>query len=245
MISMTDRPLILIGLGGIATGYLPAVMYYHSVGLLPFETICFVDGKPFRADNAARQHFQREANKAVELKQLWGRHYPRVPLRIRPEFVTPQNVANMIPNRSVVLLSPDNHATRQLTSNHVESLSDCLLIAGGNSAIDKTKGQDGTEGSVFVHFRVNGRNLTPPITTHHPEIAHPTDDLPTDVGCSELALSQPQLASTNFMVGQTMAELLYCYCCLPDNSATQVVERWMNSSTREQTDYGPIERPVV
>lgn len=243
MISVSNRPLILIGLGGIATGYLPAVLYYHHVNVLPFDTILLVDGKRFRAGNASRQLFQRADNKAAELNRLWGRQYPTVPLRVHPEFVTRDNVAMLIPNQSVVLLAPDNHATRQLVSDYVETLADCLLISGGNDAIDEKTGQDGTEGAVLVHFRVNGQNLTPPITRHHTHIAQPADQLPNDTGCSELALSQPQLAATNFLVGQTMAELLYRYCFLHDVEAAQIVERWVNSRTRQHVDYGLTERP--
>lgn len=245
MVTVSDRPLILIGLGGIATGYLPAVMQYHSANVLPFETVLLIDGKRFRSDNATRQHFQKEENKAVELCRLWGRHYPQIPLRYRAEFVTAGNVVELIPDQSVVLLAPDNHATRQLVSEHVETLDNILLISGGNDAIDEKTGKDGTEGAVLVHFKVDGKHLTPPITRYHPEIAHPTDGLPTEAGCSELALSQPQLAATNFLVGQTMAELLYRYCCLPDAEATQVVERWVNSRTRVHVDYEPAERPVI
>ncbi len=245
MVPVSDRPLILIGLGGIATGYLPALVHYHATGVLPFEMILLVDGKRFRSENAARQHFLKEENKAVELSRLWGRHYPHVPLRVRPEFVTRENVAEVIPDQSVVLLAPDNHATRKLVSDHVETVDDVLLISGGNDAIDEKTGQDGTEGAVLVHFRVGGQNLTPPITHYHPEIAHPTDGLPANIGCTELAQSQPQLAATNWLVGQTMAELLYRYCCLPNDEATQVVERWVNSRTRAQADYGPVERFVI
>lgn len=245
MIPVSERSLIAIGLGGIATGYMPAMMHYHVTSVLPFETVWLVDGKRFRGDNATRQHFQQEENKAVELSRLWGRHYPTVPLRVRAEFVTRENVAELIHDESVVLLSPDNHATRKIVSEHVETLNNCLLISGGNDAIDKETGKDGAEGAVLVHFRVDGENLTPPITRHHHEIAQPADELPTEIGCSELALSQPQLAATNFLVGQTMAELLYRYCCLPTNEAMKVVERWVNSRTRVLGDYELWERPVI
>lgn len=245
MIQVSDRPMIAIGLGGIAAGWLPAIMYYCDTGVLPFPVIWLIDGKRFRADNASRQHFLKEDNKAAELCRLWGRLYPKVTMRYRPEFVTRENVAELILDPAVVLLAPDNHATRRIVSDYVETLDDCLLISGGNDAIDEKTGKDGTEGAVLVHFRVAGQNLTPPITRHHPEIAQPADQLPNEVGCSELVHSQPQLAATNFLVGQNMAELLYRYCCLPDAEATEVVERWVNSRTRTQVDYELAERPVV
>ncbi len=70
MICVSDRILIGIGLGGIATGWLPAVAHFHSTGVLSFEAIHLIDGKKFKAKNRSRQHFMKEENKAAELHRL-------------------------------------------------------------------------------------------------------------------------------------------------------------------------------
>lgn len=243
MIGVHSRPLVAIGLGGIAQGWLPHVLLYCQTGVLPFSQITLVDGKDFRHRTRDRQHFHKTRNKAVELCTLWQRVYPDLSLRSRALFVNADNIDEIVTEQSVVLLSPDNHATRKLVSDHAETLENVLLIAGGNDAIDES-GRDGTEGAVVVHFRACGRDLTPPLTRYHPDVSDSTDTLPTEAGCEELMLSQPQLLATNVFVGTVMAWMLHHYCTVDDNEAVLVVEVWVNSRTGTLVQYGIDERPL-
>lgn len=242
MIDVSKCELIGIGTGGIAQGWLHDVLLRHQTGILPFAMIILVDGKSFRESNRARQYFREPRNKAQELCDIWGRAYPRVPLRHVQKFVTADNVAEIIEEGSIVLLSPDNHATRKVVSDHIETLENALLITGANDAISEET--DGTEGIVLVHYKREGKDLTPPITRHHPKIASPVDSLPTGAGCQELVHSAPQILRTNLMVGHYMAWLLEQYCTRPPEEATKIVELWINSGTGEVATYGIGERPI-
>jgi len=243
---ISSRPLVGIGLGGICEGWMAPVLLFHETGLVPFSTILLVDGKGFRSSNRSRQYFNKEANKAVERCRNWRELYPKAPLRHRAQYIDHSNVAEIIPEDAIVLLSPDNYATRKLVSDHMETLHNSLLICGGNDGISVEEKNDGTEGAVVVHYKIEGRNITPPLTAYHEVIRHPPDKLPTDVGCVEQAQAgHPQLLATNLMVGAAMAEVLYRYCTMPSEEACQVVEIWLNSRTGERSLYGPKERPIT
>ncbi len=65
---------------------------------------------------------------------------------------------------------------------------------------------------VAVDFaRVDGRNVTNPITTFHPEIAKPADRLPTQQGCGELAAGAPQLLFANLAVASGLLGAFYAW----------------------------------
>lgn len=242
MIKTSERRLVCGGLGGISQGWLPPVLLLQQTGTISFREIVFIDGKQFNEHNRPRQHFHQAREKAEELCEMWRLVYQNVPLFHFSQYITSDNVAKLITDGAVVLLSPDNHQTRKVVSGHAERLKNILLIAGGNDAIGDNSG--GTVGTVIVHYKVNGKDLTPPITRYHREIAEPTDKLPTEVGCTELAPSQPQLLMTNLLVGQQMASQLYRYCTLPDEQARQLVEVWVDSVTGDVTPYGIDERLV-
>ncbi len=234
--------LVGIGLGGICEGWLPPLLLTWKTGTLAFANIILIDGKVFSEANQTRQHFSQRRSKAQERCELWGRLYPTCPLNSLPQIVTAENVAKYISEGSAVLLSPDNHATRKVVSDHACRLQNCLLICGGNSDINKETGSDGSEGTVLVHYRKEGRDLTPPITKYHCEIADPQDELPTEKSCLELAAGQPQLLATNLLVGQIMSQMLLRYCLQDDGAASQVVEQWVNSTSGAVVTYSLGER---
>lgn len=142
-----------------------------------------------------------------------------------------------------MLLSPDNHATRKVVSDRAEAADNILLICGGNDGINESRHEDGTEGFVAVHCKVNGTDVTPPLTRYHRQIAEPEDRLPTDQSCAELAQAgEPQVLATNLMVGWHMALMVHRYCTLPCNEAAAVPEVWVNSRTGAVLQYGIDER---
>jgi hypothetical protein len=240
----SGRPLVGIGLGGIAEGWLPATLHFHQTGVMRFSRILLVDGKAFDSHHRSRQHFGAPRPKAVERCALWGAMYPDAPLRHLTRFVDRGNVAEIVGEGSIVMLSPDNHATRKVVSDHAETLRNVILICGGNDGIDQGRGEDGTEGCVMVHCKHDGTDLTPPITRHHKEIAEPEDRLPTDLGCMELAQTgEPQVLATNLVVGWQMVLMLYRYCTPPVEEAARIPEVWVNSRTNAFTPYGVNERP--
>src|SRR6185312_9457798 len=70
-----------------------------------------------------------------------------------------------------------------------------------------------TYGNVQVAIRRDGRDLTVPITRHHPEIAHPTGKPPSSADCGQMALSSPQILFTNLAVGSAMLNTFFAYAC--------------------------------
>ena len=95
----------------------------------------------------------------------------------------------------------DNHASRNLVSRHVATLSDLTLISGGN---------DYEDGNVQVYVRREGRDLTPSLNRYHPEIADPQDRNPAALSCEELmAAGAPQLLFANLMVASLMLNAFY------------------------------------
>ena len=243
--TVPSRPLIGIGLGGLCEGWLPPVLHLYQTKVMRFSRILLIDGKTFTERNRERQHFNGLRPKAEERCALWQSIYPDAPLDYCVAFVDATNVSRFIGDGAIVLLSPDNHATRKVVSDHVQTLHTTLLICGCNDGINAERGEDGTEGCVIVHCKVQGKDLTPPITRHHPEIAEPEDRLPNDLGCTELAAGEPQLVATNLMVGHTMALLLHRYCAFPIEEAAQLPEVWVNSRTGAVVRYGIKERSMA
>ncbi len=102
----------------------------------------------------------------------------------------------MVNSGDTVFLGVDNHATRKLVSDRCAMLEEAVLISGGNEL---------TDGNVQIYVRVKGKDVVPPITHFHPEIANPKDRNPAEMSCEELAVSGvPQLIFTNLAVATHM-----------------------------------------
>jgi hypothetical protein len=241
----SDRVVVGVGLGGICEGWLYPLLLLQQTGILPVGMIMLIDGKDFKLHNRQRQQVGELRNKAQDRHTVWSQVFPSAPLRFVAAYVTAHNISSFITDGSIVLLSPDNHRTRKLVSDHAETLNDVLLISAGNDAIDKVVGTDGSEAMAIVHCKREGRNLTPPITRHHPAIAVPHDDSPATLGCAELAQAgQPQLLATNLLAGQLMVQLLWRYCSLPPEQACEVIELWGSTKSGYVSPYGHDLRPL-
>lgn len=237
------REVVCIGLGGISEGYLYPLLLLHQTGVVPFSSLWLVDGKSFRAGNRGRQHFSREESKAAHRCELLLRLFPRAPLYAKATYVDQTNVREIIEDGAIVLLSPDNHATRKIVSDHAETLDNILLISGGNDGINPAAGEDGWEGTIIVHWRMRGKNVTAPITKYHEEIRQPADRLPTAMGCLEqIEAGEPQILGTNLAVGSGMIELFQRYVLLDPEVATKVVELWIHRVDGTWVSYSLSER---
>lgn len=190
----------VIGLGGIACALLPHLArYLQARGEAARLTL--VDGDAFEARNADRQSFSRLGNKAKVKAMELAREFEDLSFRAVSEFVTPENVEAIVRSGDVVFLAVDNHATRRLVSDRCRRLDDILLISGGN---------DYTDGNVQVYLRCAGRDVTPPLTRFHPEIADPADRSPHEMSCEALAqAAAPQLLFTNLAVASGMLNAFY------------------------------------
>ena len=211
----TVKVIGLGGVGGIVARY--GAMFLAS---LPQPTrLVLCDGDRFEPSNATRMFFSNCGNKAaITRAELLPRFVDsHLTLVAVEEYVTAANISRLLRNRDLVILTVDNHATRKLVSDYCEShLNDVCLISGGNDGVGKDstgRGTRGTCGNVQVYLRRGGRNVGPSLTTYHPEIAQPTDHLPTELSCTELVSSVPQILFANLTVAAAILNTFWLHVC--------------------------------
>jgi hypothetical protein len=219
--------VIIIGLGGIGLQLArPLAVFLASLvdGVddqsdTSVELI-LCDGDSFAPENSYRMDIVDYGNKAeVAARELMDR-LPSSTLSIRwvSQYVTPQNIAEIIRDGDCVFLACDNHATRKLVGQHCANslISNVVLISGGNDGIED--GRFGTYGNIQVFVRKGGSNLTAPIDQFHPEIANPADKAPDELTCLELvAAGAPQLLFANLAVASGMCNALFRLMMLHHN----------------------------
>ena len=115
-----------------------------------------------------------------------------------------------------MLLAVDNHATRKLVGGRCARLDDACLISAGNDGVGRdSTGRvlRGTYGNVQVHMRRGGRDLTPDLARHHPEIASPRERLPSDPSCTQALSATPQILFTNLAAASALLNALLLVAC--------------------------------
>jgi hypothetical protein len=208
-----DGRVVVIGIGGIGGALLqPLASFLNSLDV--HHRLVLVDGDKFEPKNAERQSFQSLGNKAqvkaAETVKLLGESCVTVvPVA---NYVTPENIGNIIKTGDFVFLCVDNHPTRKLVSEHWETLPDVILFSGGNEGINPPH-QRGTYGNVQIAVRRNGENVTVPITRYHPEITQTKEKLPHELSCGQLVESTPQILFTNFAVASAMLNAFFAQIC--------------------------------
>jgi hypothetical protein len=206
------RSVKLIGLGGtggIAARYLVA---WAAARGEPAR-IVLVDGDDFEPRNAERMLFSRPGNKAAVVRAdlLPYAAGSLVTLDAVEEYLRPDNLARLVREGDVVLLAVDNHATRKLVAGHCATLADVTLVSAGNDGVGPDSAGRvlrGTYGNVQLHLRRAGRDVTPNLCAHHPEIAAPADRLPSELSCTEALASTPQLLFTNLAAASLLLNTL-------------------------------------
>jgi len=123
------------------------------------------------------------------------------PILSVPEYLVEANAGRLIVEGDVVLACTRNHTTLKLISDHVETLANVTVIAGGCDYLD---------GAVKFVVRRKGKNLTLPLANHyHPEIEFPTDRNPGDLAVGESNPPSPPQAIVNVnMVAAVMLAAL-------------------------------------
>jgi hypothetical protein len=212
------RAIKLIGLGGtggIVARYL--VMYLAALNV-PVRVV-LIDGDEFEPRNSERMFFSHCGNKASVVQGDIAAMLGEAPITLLAveQFVTANNIGQLIHDGDIVLLAVDNHATRKLVAEHcAHHLDDVCLISGGNDGV----GQDslgrqvqGTYGNVQIHLRREGCDRTPSLFAYHPEIASPADRMPTDASCTDAILSVPQIVFANLASASAMLNAFYLQVC--------------------------------
>jgi molybdopterin/thiamine biosynthesis adenylyltransferase len=132
------------------------------------------------------------------------------------EYLQSDNLDRLLREDDLVLLCVDNHATRKLVSEHCGKLNNVSLISGGNDGVGEDghgKTLRGTYGNVQIYLRRGGRDASPSLTRYHPEIDKPADKLPSDLSCTDLIASVPQIVFTNLATASAMLNATWLLLC--------------------------------
>lgn len=205
------------GVGGIVARY--GCMFFASLNRACRVLLIDGDHFDFGAGNAARMFFLQEGNKAAVVRDELLPRFADTQLSLIAieEYITPENIERLIHNGDIVILTVDNHATRKLVGDFCANRLDSVcLISGGNDGVGPdASGRHlrGTYGNVQVYIRREGNDCTPSLTRYHPEIAHPSDRLPTDQSCTELVASVPQVLFTNLATSSAILNALWLHLC--------------------------------
>ena len=190
---------VLIGLGGIGSHLVEPLCRFIALSCNQEQEkhIVLIDGDAYEEKNRVRQKFETFGNKAEVTKKWLTPLFPELTIEAKARFVDPENIYLFVKDGDHVFMGVDNHATRKIVSEHVETLKNALLISGGNEL---------TDGNVQIFERRKGAVVLPPLTAFHPEIADPADRNPAELSCEELAKlpSGRQLIAVNFMIAALM-----------------------------------------
>lgn len=207
----------IVGLGGVGS----IVARYGALFLASLagsHRLVLIDGDEFELKNTSRMHFARPGNKAEVVRDelLEAITDTNLTLAAVPEYVHGESIGRLVQEKDIVLLAVDNHATRRCVSDFCATLADTCLISGGNDGVGEDAGGRslrGTFGNVQIQLRRAGEELSAPLTRFHPEIADPADRMPTDLSCTELAQSVPQILFTNLAAASAILNAFWLHVC--------------------------------
>jgi molybdopterin/thiamine biosynthesis adenylyltransferase len=205
---------VVIGVGGIGKFLLSALARFLAYDQDRSWTLVLVDGDGYEVKNATRQAFSKLGNKAEVTAEELRVQFPELVITTVPAFVAAVGaqahadharmtvpIDQVIHDGDWVFMCVDNHATRKMVSDFVQTLKNIRLISGGN---------DYTDGNVQIVVRRSGQNVFPALDHFHPEIAQPADRPPFAMSCEELASSgSPQLIFANQMAAALMCAVFW------------------------------------
>lgn len=195
------KKIKIVGAGGIGSILLPLLARFLDAKKEK-AIITVIDGDSYEEKNRSRQLFDAFGNKADVSVGMIEKVFTNIQFRSRPEYLTPTSALYLLDEGDIIFSCVDNHKTRKLISEFCENeLDDFYLFSGGNEF---------TDGNIQLFFRINGDNLTLPLTNnYHPEIKNPADKRPDEIGCGEMTESAPQLIFMNNMVSALMLNAFY------------------------------------
>lgn len=172
------RNYVLIGAGGTGSFLFPSLLRYLEVHEPDQFRIIIIDGKEVAASKLYRQLFFGQyagANKAIALREQYAAD-PNVVIAV-PEYLKPDDM-NKISDGDVVLIAADNFPVRARVEARARELDNITVINGGNEMID---------GTCQIYMRLDGTDMTPPMSQGHPEMLVETNDDPALLSCQQIA----------------------------------------------------------
>jgi len=157
--------VVIVGIGGIGSWLSNYIARRFNCIRPKWEgVLSLVDGDSKEEKNDTRQNlmgsagFHKAVLKAQELQQL----YPTLKIMSDIRYVTPDNVKEIVPENSMVLVCPDNHYCRRIILEHCATMDDVIVSFGGNT--DFT-------GTAAITAMANNRWVGPNLLEVHDEIA--------------------------------------------------------------------------
>jgi hypothetical protein len=204
------------GTGGIVARYGCVFLMHLAEKLKRSARFVIIDGDQFESKNRSRMTHTEGSKAAVVCDELLDfAADSRLTIAAVEQYVTPENIAQLLHNGDIILLAVDNHATRKLVNDFcAKHLKQFCLISGGNDGIgDQPDGRRlrGSRGNCQIFAR--GQRNSPSLTQFHPEIADPSDQLPTDLNCTQILASQPQNLLANLAAASAILNALWIYLC--------------------------------
>jgi predicted ThiF/HesA family dinucleotide-utilizing enzyme len=176
---MTAR-YALIGAGGTGTLLLqPLARYLRTFHGEDNWLLAVIDGDTVEEKNLDRQLFAYSDINTTKAQAAASSSESFNVIAV-PEFVSDDNITDLIKDGDTILIAADNYPVRARIERHVLTLDNAIVINGGNES---------NTGSCQIWVRQNGKNVTPPISFLHDEIFSGGSD-PSVLSCTERARIQ-------------------------------------------------------
>jgi hypothetical protein len=165
---------ICVGAGGTASYLFPILHRWLTSEHGDDFLLVVIDGDTITANNLARQNHAATSVGANKARALCH----NVPNTMAvPEYLGANNIARLIPEDSVVLITVDSVTCRARIEDHAKTLQNVTIINAGNEE---------HTASVQLWVRESGDDITPPIGFLHPEITYAGDDR-SEMSCEDVA----------------------------------------------------------
>ena len=216
---MNILSIVIVGLGGIGSTLsdkLCQFLHYYKNGLSTNERFAkemgvdppifdeirvkLVDGDSYELRNRERQDFSQMGQKAEIKERDLSEQYGALVYSTVNEYITTENISDIIKDGDVVFICVDNHPTRKIINNHCRTLQNITVFSGGNG-FHLANSQR--------YIRKDGVDIRPHLTVWHPEIEEDNNGHPNNMGCMELAQAEPQLIFANWGAAFTMSMSFY------------------------------------
>lgn len=173
MRGMHGMNITIIGAGGTASHLIPPLLKM----LEPEDMVHIWDGDSVEDKNLKRQMFE-PSEVGMPKASAWETRLGPFRINAHDVYVGEDNIERAIHEYDIVFICADNMRVRQVIDQRAASLDNVTVINGGNEM---------DSGSVQLHIRRNGVNITPRISYHSPEIARVDPDMAT-LSCADIAL---------------------------------------------------------